>query len=58
MAPPAPDGQPVLVVAVDEALLKDDALRALVEARPQSMTFRGLPSERRMKHLLARHVEA
>ena len=47
-----------LVVAVDEALLKDDALRALVESRSQSMTFRGFPSERRMKQLLARYAEA
>jgi predicted nuclease of restriction endonuclease-like RecB superfamily len=44
-----------LIVAVDEALLKDESVRALVDARPQTMTFTGFPSERRFKQLLARY---
>jgi predicted nuclease of restriction endonuclease-like RecB superfamily len=44
-----------LIVAVDEVLLKDESLRALVEGRPQTLTFKGFPSERRFKQLLARY---
>lgn len=43
---------PRLLIAVDDALLKDETLRAQVAAHPQAMTFKGFPSERKLKALL------
>lgn len=42
---------PTLLLAVDEAVL-DDALEATVDALPRAMTFRGFPSERKLRALL------
>lgn len=45
---------PELFLAVDEHLLRDEEMRAQIEAHPQAMTFKGFPSERRIRQVLAR----
>jgi predicted nuclease of restriction endonuclease-like RecB superfamily len=50
-----PDAE--LVLAVDEKLLKEETLRAEVERNPQVMLFRGFPSERGLRKLLAEKLD-
>lgn len=45
---------PKLILAVDEVLLGDEELAALVADHPQVMPFKGFPSERRIRAMLAR----
>lgn len=47
--------EPRLLIAVDDALLNDEAMRAQVTSHPQAMTFKGFPSERKLKALLESH---
>lgn len=49
--------EPRLLLAADESLLKDPALRRKVEAHPQAMTFKGFPSERKLRALLEANRE-
>ena len=42
-----------LVLAVEAPLLSDQALRARVEAHPQAFTFKGFPSERKLRAMVA-----
>lgn len=44
--------EPRLLLAVDEGLLSDEALRQTITDHPQAMTFKGFPSERKLKALL------
>lgn len=44
--------EPRLLIAVDDALLNDESMRARVISHPQAMTFKGFPSERKLKALL------
>lgn len=44
--------EPRLLLAVDEGLLADESLRQTIADHPQAMTFKGFPSERKLKALL------
>lgn len=44
--------EPRLLLAADEGLLADEGLRQTIDAHPQAMTFKGFPSERKLKALL------
>lgn len=46
---------PQLVLAVEDALLSDEELRATIEAHPQALVFKGFPSERKLRAMLATH---
>jgi len=45
---------PDLLLGVERSLVKDPAERALLEAHPQVLLFRGYPSAKRVKEWLAR----
>ncbi len=42
-----------LIVGIDQSLLSDEDLAARAEGHPQVMTFKGFPSERKLRALLA-----
>lgn len=44
--------EPRLLIAVDDALLSDESMRTRITSHPQAMTFKGFPSERKLRALL------